>query len=255
MKYEMKNPFSSFPPGSKEDYLPDILENKDKSISRAVFTEHRFSFFWWNRWTQEKRKNNADYLADIITIDFHNDLHFPNENDCDELKGLDLSNDFDVSFHSWARLNGNSDDHILSACFLNIIGDVYALTKQDINEREFSFKDLEKNDHNIFVFDDYQKLLEKLSESKSNHYFLDVDLDYFISVEGDYGSPENWELVDDEIIRNCISKENGIIGNISDKLDAITIALEPDYTGGLKNSFSIFLTIENTLFDESGKWK
>ena len=255
MKYEMKNPFFAFPPGSKEDSLSDICGNNGKSISRAVFTEHRFSFCWWNRWTQEKRKGNANYLADIITMDFHNDLHFPDKKDYDELKDLNLSNDFDVSFYSWARLNVNSDDHILSACYLNIIGNVYALTKQFIDEREFTCKDIEDKEHKIFVFDDYQKLLDKLNKVESNNYFLDIDLDYFVITEGNYGSHEGWKLADDKIIEDSISKENGIIGNISEKLDAITIALEPDYTGGLKNSFNVFSTIENTLFDESGMWK
>ncbi|RKY95860.1 MAG: hypothetical protein DRQ13_06520 [Ignavibacteriae bacterium] len=255
MKYGMKNPFCSFPPGSKEDYFPHIDGNEDKSVSRAVFKEHRFSFFWWNRWTQEKRKRTADYIADVVTIDFHNDLHFPNDDDCDELKDLDLSKDFDISFHSWARLNGNSDDHVLSAAYLNIIGNVYALTKQDFDKREFTFKDKYEKEHKIFVFEDYEELGEKLGEINTDHFILDIDLDYFVSEEGQHGSPEGWKLVDDETIINCVSKGNGIIGIIGEKLDAISIATESDYTGGLKNSFKIFQVIEETLFDENGNWK
>lgn len=255
MKYEMKNPFYCLPPGSSVEFLSHPSGDSQNSCPKAIFKEHRFSFFWWNKWTQEKREKNKNYRADIITLDYHNDLCSPDESEIEDLKILDVKNDFEVAFLSWARLNGNSDSHILSAAYLNIIGDIYALTKLEIDEEISVFEDLYGNKHKIYIYHSLEELTGQIIKSRLNQLFLDVDLDYFIVTEGLYGARESWEIVKDEEFKNIINNQNDLFRHIIRKIDGITIALEPDYTGSLTNSCELLINFERQLLDQKGYWQ
>lgn len=256
MIYKMKNeistdPLSTLPPNSHLDYLPHPSGDADKLTFRAIFNDHRFAFYFWNACTLEKRKNKNEYLADLITFDYHNDLFAPNEMDIKELEELNLVDDFDVSFFCWARLNGNSDNHILSAAYLNLIGNIYALTFQEIEEKEFTYVDKYKNVHNIFVSQDITELVKKVKESKLEIIFLDIDLDFFMrnlmSCE-----KETWELMSDKDFNKYMDTE--LLNTIRPRIDCMTIALEPEYTGSFYNSVTNFLRIEKKMFNSKNEW-
>jgi len=254
MKFEMKNPYSSKPPGSHLEYIPHPAKSDDICTYKAIFKEHRFAFYWWNKLTQKRREKTARYRADLITFDFHNDLFEPSVNDIEELSKLNLNIDFDVSFYSWARLNGNSDDHILSAAYLNLIGNVYALTFNVLDEPEFIFKDMYANEHKVFVSNDLENFSKKIISDNIDNIFLDIDLDFFIEKEGLMGQKETWELMKSEEIDKCINLENDLFKSIFNKIDCLTIALEPSYTGSFENSLRNFQEVQKRLFKDNGDW-
>jgi len=257
MIYKTKNemstgPLSSIPPGSSIKFLPHPSGNIDKCTYKAVFNEHRFALYWWNAYKLEMKKNDDKYLADLITIDYHNDLFEPNENDLKELAELNLENDFDVSFFCWARLNGNSDDHILSAANLNLIGNIYALTFIPDDEKEYTYEDKYKNAHNVFVSNDLGEFSEKVKQSNLENVYLDIDLDFFMTNLME--EEESWKLMSDEDFNKYIDYENDLFKSIKSKIDCLTIALEPDYTGSFFNSATNYLRLEKILFNSDGEW-
>src|SRR3989339_636000 len=97
------------------------------SIEIALFNEHRFAFYYWIKWKNEKKSNR---IPDLITFDWHQDLFYPNETEKNELNNLDIKKLGDVSYYSWAKLNPQNDGHILAATYLNQLNNIWVVCKQ-----------------------------------------------------------------------------------------------------------------------------
>lgn len=257
--FECKHYGSDFcdPPGSHIDILGCPSGNEEFAIERAVFKEHRFAFFFWSKWTHKFRNKIFDnnYAPDLVTIDFHDDLHQPASNEREELESLNLDNLEEVAKFTWARLNINNDGHIKSAAYKNVINNIYVLCKQEDEDSSYSYNDYLGNKHQITRirnFDSFQKVLET---SDSKHIYLDIDLDYFVKVEGNLFNSELYTLMDELEIRKLIDPKSVFMQWIFQRMCGFTIATEPEYCGGIKNSAWIIQIIEDQLFTDIYKWK
>ena len=245
------------PPGAFVDILAHPHDKINKSLEKVVIKEHRFSFFYWMKWYREllkKRRISSPPL--LVTIDYHRDLLF-SQGEKEDLNDVSEYNFSDLALFCWAKMNSQNDGHILSAAYLNIIGDIVLLKRQggvdDSDEKPF----LDKfgNKHNIIEFNDVSKFEKHLLSRNEEHVFFDIDLDYFITSEGNFSERDSWEMMEESEIREIINIERPFIKWILKYIEGYTIATEPDYCGGIFKSCKILTIIEEQLFTANGEWK
>lgn len=246
------------PPGCETVYAPSSFEKDSCCI--GIVNEHRFAFYYWAKYAEKWK----DYEKPIlITIDTHDDVGADSDVIPEDLDNLDLKNDLELSLFAWTRLAGNNDGQIRPAIYLDLFSDVFVLLKEesfdfdDINS--YICKDSYNEEHKIGFFYNHSKLLNSLPDNRP--IYLDIDLDYFTKdhpeKDDTRGAAVRWS--DEEII-NMISMEGEFAKAIIPNLVGMTIALEPEYSGGLKNSFEILNLInqewfDNTLMTDECKWK
>ena len=246
IKYELRNEYCSWPANSYYQILRHPSGDLNKSIELALINEHRFSFYYWIKWNL---KNKVKLIPDLVTFDWHQDLAYPNDNDIEELKILDLKNPFEISCFSWARLNPLNDNHILSATYLNQIKDIWVVCKQnhfsDWNDEQIV--DLYNNIHKIRKFPDKDSLYNKLRESKITNLYFDIDIDYFTIENSTSNDKHKFTYMKNKEIENIFSLDSDFMQWIFDRMDGFTIALEPEHTGGVSKSLK-YLTLLNKIF-------
>ena len=132
----------------------------DKAMELAVFNDHRSCFYYWNRW-----KAQSNLTPDLISFDWHNDLHNPNDMQMQLMKKLQPLKFYDISIFTWKDLNTQNDDFILAAAYMNLVNDVYVVSKQYCDENTFQFSDMNNNIHEVSIFSDCFFRL------KTDHFF------------------------------------------------------------------------------------
>ncbi|WP_390454893.1 hypothetical protein [Chryseobacterium sp. Alg-005] len=218
----------------------------------ALFNSHRFAFYFWNLWKRELLKHRLNANVDLITYDWHQDLVYPSDGAKEELKKLDLDNNFEVSFFSSYRLNTLNDSHIMSAVYLDIIGDVWVLCRQGTFESDWEdeyFEDIKGKKHVVRKFKTEDALREALLLSNVQNVFFDIDLDYF-TLNNNIEPTDKFTYMKDPEIKDLLSIENTLIQWIFDRLTGITIALEPEFTGGISKSLKYLSLIEKLWFEK-----
>lgn len=85
----------SLPPNVMEATLSHPYYPTARCIELGVFNFHRFAFYFWAKWTNEKKDN---IVPDLITFDWHQDLSYPEDIEKEWLTKLDIGNLFEVSF-------------------------------------------------------------------------------------------------------------------------------------------------------------
>ena len=155
------------PPGT---YLEEIAHpgDKSKTIELAIFKEHRFAFYFWNRWSFDLPDSSKP--PTLITIDWHRDFAPPSSGEQEKLNKLNLSDPEEVAKFIWSGLDTHNDSHLLSAAYLNIIDDVILL-KNYGDQAENTYVDSDGNNHMISEF--------KLFESFEKQYLLAIPTDTF----------------------------------------------------------------------------
>lgn len=172
---------------------------------------------------------------------------------------LNLDSYKEVALFSWDKLNQLNDGHILAAAYLNLIGDIYVLCKQDGTEDE-DFIDHWGNKHKIICFDSKEHLFDELSENTINEIYFDIDLDFFIESEDICEGGEDLTLMDEKDILSLLDINSRFMQWIFKRMEGMTIATEPKWCGGLINSNKIYKILDNTLFNnqlfsKKEKWK
>ena len=128
-EFKHSNPDYCDPPGAFRDILAHPFDKINKSIEKVVFKEHRFAFFYWVRWYRELlKKGRVINPPLLVTIDYHRDLA-SSESEKEELNDIDKYNLAKLVQFCWTRMNPMNDGHILSAAYLNIIGDIVLLNR------------------------------------------------------------------------------------------------------------------------------
>lgn len=252
------NPDYCDPPGAFSEILAHPIHRKTKAIEQATFKEHRFAFFYWSKWLKElKTKTDILNPPTLISIDYHRDLAGPNESEKKELLEIEKYNNSELALFCWARMNPLNDGHILSAAFINIIGDIILLNKNEsfVHKDELSYKDHFGNKHFIYEFDNLNHFESFISDYQTENIFFDIDLDYFISTRGHYMNEEGYIVMSDKEISSIINPSRTYIKKIYKHLEGLTIATEQKHCGGTVNSFKILSVIENQLFSDGKKWK
>ncbi|TVZ48645.1 hypothetical protein [Olleya sp. Hel_I_94] len=228
------------------------------SIELSTFNHHRYAFYSWAKWCNEYRKDNQNLNFDLVTYDWHQDLVYPCDKEKEYLESLDISNSFELSFFSTYRLNPLNHNHIMSAAYLNLINDVWVLCRQDTDFGKFEdeyITDYRGEKHTIRKFKNVEDLKNKLFQSRINHVFFDIDLDYFTIINDVIDFKNIYTYMKDKEIKNLLSYDNELTSWILNRTYGITIALEPKYTGGISKSMKYLSLIENLWFNRPiGNW-
>lgn len=234
----------------------------NNAIEIGLVKDHRFVFYFWFKWwkkTARQLENTLLKAPDLITIDWHRDLCAPCEIEQQDLINLNLESYKEVALFSWDKLNPLNDGHILSAAYLNLIGDIYVLCKQDDFDEE-NFIDHWGNEHKILCFESKEDLFNEISNKNINEVYFDIDLDYFTESDDSCGGGEDLTLAEDNDILSLIDIDSELMQWIFKRMEGMTIATEPKWCGGLRNSNHIYELIDNALFDfqlfsKNTKWK
>jgi hypothetical protein len=232
----------------------------DNSIEVGLFQDHKFAFYFWYKWWKNtSRKLNKENAPALITIDWHQDLCEPSEKEKKDLETLNLDSYKEVALFTWDSLNHLNDGHILSAAYLNLIGDIFVLCKQDGSEKEY-FSDLWGNEHKIICFDKKENLEESLKKQDITEVYFDIDLDYFTESNDPSGGGEDLILMEEKDIRSLLDINSNLIEWVLKRTEGMTIATEPKWCGGVRNSNMIYNIVDDALFDNylfspHTKWK
>lgn len=248
---ELRNESCSSPPNSIESILSRPY-NDYECLELAVFNHHRFAFYYWVQWYLKKR-----IRPDLISFDWHQDLAYPDEGDKNELMNLDINNPFEVSFYSWARLNSLNDNHIMAAVYRNLLGNIYVVCKQkDLHENDDEeLEDYQGNKHLVRKFKDSQSLLIVLAKESISEVYLDIDLDYFTIENSSTNDKQRYTYMNQKKIREIFNPSGELMRWIFERLQGFTIAMEPEYTGGIEKSLRFLVLLENLFFKKSiGNW-
>ena len=247
VKFELINKYSNAsPPNSDYQILRHPSGEKKDCIELALFNSHRFAFFYWIKWNLASKLTKC---PDLITFDWHQDLAYPEDATKEELKNLDLKNKLETSFFSWARLSPLNDDHIIAAAYLNQIGNIWVVCKQnqfsDWEEKESM--DYKGNIHKIRKFPNKDALFENLLKSDISNLYFDIDLDYFTIENSTSNDRHKFTYMSNNTIENIFSIESDFMQWIFARMNGFTIALEPEHTGGILKSLK-YLSILNKIF-------
>ena len=249
------------PPGCETAFAPLPTQERGCCTVGIVY-EHRFAFFFWGLYSLDKDRPHPV----LISIDSHDDTGVPSELIPDDLDNLDIRNRIELGLFAWLRLRSLNDGHILPALYLNFFSDVYVLLNNNEDAREFKLshteqqqKDCNGRRHRVNFYQHSEHLLRDLPPDSS--VFLDIDLDFFAVDNPEAGSVLDSELLrSDAELRSTLSINGPLIGPLLSRIVGLTIALEPEYCGGLINSLHALDILNRELFDgtlctHSCKWK
>lgn len=243
------------PPGCQSTSVdhPNPWGRSRRAVEVGFVMEHRFAFCYWIRCCRELRRGISDDQfrpPDLVTWDWHDDVG----GTCDfvesELEALDPSNEQEVALFAWAGLCQLNDGQIAPALWLNALGNVYVVQKQHRNckDQNRTVRDRYGNEHKVYYFRSMKDFPGTFERTCSDTGVVwDVDLDYFTSgrtvADQTYTPP-----LGGETIRALLSPHTPWMAPILRDLKAITIALEPAYTGGLGISLELYRHWEEALF-------
>lgn len=253
--YENVEPFNCDPPGTYREPVPHP-GGEDRDIEKAVIMEHRFAFFFWMKWRNLLREQGLLRQAapTLITFDWHRDLAPPADDLKVDLLQLEQADYSEVSNFVWARFDQTNDGHILCATWLNLVGDVILLknTSSQIRDRVL---DHEGNEHGIYEFREFERFQDFVIDREDKNIFFDIDLDYFIHGKGQRHYSEDFHRYTDKEIKSIIDPRQPVFQHILPNIDGMTLAQEPGYCGGIRNSCHIMEILHAQLFDDRKQWK
>lgn len=233
------------PPGTYYDVIAHPTDAR-RAMEVAVVQDHRFAFFYWLKWWNKQECPHN--LSTLVSLDWHQDLAPPDDDECQGLRNLDINNYKEISFFCWDKLHPHNDGHILSAAYLNIIGDIHVVQKQDESSVDH-FEDAVGRKHTIHCYRSIAELIENISTEEHQSVFFDIDLDYFTESPDSDGGGKDVELVSATDIHECLSPEGKLMSWIFPRICGMTIATEPEFCGGLMNSNMLFNEVNNALFN------
>jgi hypothetical protein len=255
--YTQTHKYYSAPPNVMDAILAHPYYPSKKSIELGIFNSHRFAFYFWAKWTTEKEDKT---IPDLVTFDWHQDLAYPGDLEKEWLAKLDLKNLFEVSFYAWAKLYPHNDNHIVSAAYLNLIGDIYVVCKQThygkVDDGVKKFKDIHGNVHYIRKFETHEKLMRHVENKSIKQIYFDIDLDYFTIENSTSNDKQHFTYMKDKDIKEIFNLDSPMIQWVMERIEGMTIALEPEHTGSINKSMKYFSLLEKQFFNGSVfQWK
>ena len=238
------------PPGSACDNI-DHPSGRNDAIEVALMREHRFAFYYWYKWWKKTNRELSDYKAPpLISIDWHRDLCQPCDSEKFDMDELSLQSYKEIAQFCWYKLNPLNDGHILSAAYLNIIGDIFVLCKQNEEEIEPPFTDKWGSVHNVKCYRTPRDLFNDLKKINNYNIYFDIDLDYFTESKDPCGGGDVKLMTEIEIM-SILNPNSDLMKWLFERMDGMTIATEPEFCGGLTNSNKIYNCIDKILFNSS----
>jgi hypothetical protein len=254
-----RNPYYIVPQGYNNQIVSHPTR-PNKAIEIGVFQEHRYAFYSWLKWTRKLGK-----VPCLVSLDWHQDLFAPEELEKEWLLDLDQEDDGEVSFFCWAKLAGNNDGHILSAAYLNLIGNIYVHCRQGHWKKKVDVRELidyQGNKHVIKIFQDYNDLEKELLNSEEYFAYFDIDLDFFTIENNTSNDKQKFTYLNSKQIEELLSPTRPIIKWVFERMEGMTIATEPECTGGLLKSNKLLEKINKLYFSPdlfrsrcNWKWK
>lgn len=251
------------PPGCFSDFVRHPSK-QNKAVEVATVQEHRFAFYYWLRWHFERISSKRKPATmddpsppDLLTVDWHDDVGVDDDCNPKNLKRLNPRNSTELGLFCWLGLHRLNDGHILPAAYLNAVGDVHVILKQHALDREeypeknvSLFPDRFGYEHVIRYYSSPEEFLEWNENSPHHSTIFDLDLDYFTKYDDD-DHPEGFaaDLVPDDEIRQLLDPVGEFMQWVKPRLAGMTIALEPEYCGGISNCFHLLNMVSDTLFD------
>jgi len=233
----------SSPPNVVGALLTNTAWGQTKEIEMAAFNEHRFAFYFWAKWKKEQKNKKT---PDLVTFDWHQDL-VPVKNK-EQLKKLDLKNLFEVSFFTWAKLSIANDNHILAAAYLDLIGDVYVVCKDIKGNKTKEIVDFKGKKHFIRKYENHQQLMDYVQTQNIEQIYFDIDLDYFTIENKSSNDKKRFTYMKDKTIKEIFNLESTLVQWIFKRMEGLTIAFEPDYTGGIDKSMKYYNLLDKLWF-------
>lgn len=93
------------------------------------------------------------------------------------------------------------------------------------------------------------QLTDALKEKGVGRLYFDIDLDYFTeSDDPTFGGGKNVRLVSDKEIHKTIEPSSELMKWILPRMSGMTIALEPEFCGGISNANHILEIVSQALF-------
>ena len=249
------------PPGCLSEFVehPFPPNRKRHCVELGFVMEHRFAFYYWIKSKQKLlRDRHTNGLIDdeqftppdLVTWDWHDDCGTDSDVIEDKLATLNQADEEEVALYSWAGLCSLNDGQIRPALWLNALGNVYIIQKQrrDCRSENGSFPDRFGHEHKVFYFralKDFPKTFDRTNNGTG--VIWDIDLDYFTKGKSVPDQRYTPALTGSEITAMLLPDAPWMPLILRD-LRAITIALEPKYTGGLSVSLELYRHWESALF-------
>lgn len=251
LKFNLRNEEYIRPPGTLTELLSHPDGNRSKTMEVALFFEHRYAFFFWLKWARQLIKEE-DLLQPpaLVSLDWHQDLCYPEDHE--DLKALNLNSNKEIALYTWANLHPNNDGQIMSAAYLNRVGNIYVHCRQGTFKSDWEdeyITDMHGSIHTVKKFKTFESLEKCLLNSDERHVFFDIDLDFF-SVNNPFcGVGKNFTYLKDTKIKEMLSFSRPFIQWVFNRLCGLTIAMEPEHTGGLTTA-NKYLDLLNEIFFE-----
>ena len=241
------------PPGCCSDFIEHPVDPR-RAVEIGIVLQHRFAFSYWMKWHAEALRTGSP-VPNLLTVDWHDDVG----GDCDfvpeVLRQLDFRDENEVSFFCWAGLRSLNDGHIAPAQYLNAVGDVYVILKQHAERRAMhpeyrsrSQVDLNGQVHQIHYYDRVEDFIAGHGSDPVHPLILDLDLDYFTRPDKSR-ERHSQHVVADRTVRRFLAPGRALMGWVFPRLVGFTIALEPEYCGGIRNCTHILDLVSSTLCD------
>jgi len=238
------------PPGCSSSFLEHPVDRR-RAVEVAVVHEHRFAFFYWMKW---KHAQKSASLPDLVTIDWHDDVG----GECDYtpriLESLNPRDENELGLFCWLGLRSINDGHIAPAAYLDAFQNVHAIVKQgwDTGKRERDGRLIDRNrrEHRIEYHRSPAAFLRAFRKIEpGRQVLLDLDLDYFTRPDRSKEHRRQQRLSDDRI-RQVLNPSGPLMEALLPRLAGMTIALEPEYCGGISNCVHLLDTVSDVLFQK-----
>ncbi|MDP2308576.1 MAG: hypothetical protein Q8P18_21325 [Pseudomonadota bacterium] len=177
----------------------------------------------------------------LLTIDWHTDTGSNGE---DILDAVNLEDDGEVALFCWSQLCPNNDGQICAAAWLEVIGDVLVLCKQ--NEPDAYDYVTRGGKSRFTLVHDAAEFLRR-ARNISGPVLLDIDLDYFTNSD-DEGGGEDPPTLALEGMSDLLCPSSPLLTAIGPNLIGLTIATEPEFCGGFQASANILAALDDTMF-------
>lgn len=233
--------------GDIEFFAHPHYGDKIAALGVASVIRHRFAFYYWWKWNHEYKHGSSrafPYEGEpltLITLDRHDDVGLDDDYPNELLVDIDLKTEAEINLFCLSIMRKNNDGNIWPAQYLDIIGDAHVILRNRTYDEMFKGTGRESHivrksksgrTNHITYYRETDCFLSQTQTSISGPIILDIDVDYF---SGSDNSNNNYIEIDR--IRNVFSGRGCFWKSILSRCYSVTMALEPDYCGGLFDSF------------------